>query len=80
METQILTSAGQMGDRTPMSEGKRQDRETSGENNATEPAADPISLALRKLHETVVAEEVPEDILNILAEIDRKLEAGGDSQ
>jgi Anti-sigma factor NepR len=41
---------------------------------------DPISLALKRLHETVVAEDVPDDFLNLLAEIDRKLESEGRSE
>ena len=38
--------------------------------------ADPIAAALRRLHDDVVAEEVPDEFLRILSEIDRKIEGG----
>jgi hypothetical protein len=35
---------------------------------------DPISIALRRLHKTVVDESIPDDFLSLLAEIDRKID------
>jgi Anti-sigma factor NepR len=35
---------------------------------------DSISIALRRLHKTVVDESIPDDFLNLLAEIDRKID------
>lgn len=36
---------------------------------------DPVLAALRRLHLSVVSEELPEDFLKILAEIDAKIAA-----
>lgn len=63
-----------------MKERRADDHEPEAGAHPAEPAADPISIALKKLHETVIAEDVPEDFLSILAEIDRKLDTGGDSE
>jgi hypothetical protein len=38
-------------------------------------AADPISIALKKLHDDVASEDVPDEFLDLLAEIDRKIAA-----
>ena len=37
---------------------------------------DPIATALRRLHDDVVAEPVPDEFLRLLSEIDRKIEQG----
>lgn len=41
---------------------------------------DPIASALRQMHNTVVAEPVPEDFLAILSQIDAKIAASKHSQ
>ncbi len=41
---------------------------------------DPVSIALKRLHDDVTSEEVPDDFLSILAAIDRKIASGEDSQ
>lgn len=63
-----------------MNMGKADERDGAAGKHHVETPTDPISIALKRLHETVVAEDVPEDFLNILAEIDRKLEADGDPE
>lgn len=57
--------------------GSGKDAALSGSKGDGASFRDPISLALKRLHETVVSEDVPEDFLNLLAEIDRKLEGEG---
>ena len=42
--------------------------------------SDPVSIALKRLHEGVTNEDVPDDFMSILAAIDRKIETGEDSQ
>ena len=37
--------------------------------------SDPIAIALKRLHEEVEAEEIPSEFLNLLAAIDRKMDA-----
>lgn len=37
------------------------------------PVDDPVGLALRRLHDEVVAEPLPEDFLRLLGEIERKI-------
>ena len=37
--------------------------------------SDPIAIALKRLHEDVEAEEIPSEFLNLLAAIDRKMDA-----
>lgn len=37
------------------------------------PADDPIGTALRRLHDDVVAEPLPDEFLRLLGEIDRKI-------
>lgn len=36
--------------------------------------SDPIAIALKRLHDEVLAEEIPEEFLDLLAKIDRKIE------
>ena len=38
---------------------------------------DPISMALRQLHDHVLAEPIPDDFLDILSKMDKKMENGG---
>lgn len=40
--------------------------------------ADFIAIALKKLHDEVQAEAVPKEFMDILAEIDRKIESSGE--
>ena len=42
--------------------------------------SDPVSIALKRLHEGVTNEDVPDDFMSILAAIDRKIETGEDGQ
>ena len=35
---------------------------------------DPISIALKRLHDEVLAEDIPNEFLELLAQIDRKIE------
>ncbi len=37
-------------------------------------ALDPIAVALRRLHDDVAAEPIPDDFMNLLASIDQKRE------
>lgn len=41
--------------------------------------SDPIAMALKRLHDDVVSEPVPDDFMKLLSEIDRKIgsEKGG---
>lgn len=39
-------------------------------------AFDPITAALKQMHEAVASEELPDDFLRILDEIDAKIAAG----
>lgn len=41
--------------------------------------ADPISAALRKIHDSVLDEPLPDDFLNLLDQIDQKIASGGKS-
>ena len=41
----------------------------------TEPAFDPVSAALRQLHQAVASEAVPEDFLRLLDDIDQRIAA-----
>lgn len=43
--------------------------------NQVDTRFDPVSAALKQLHEAVVAEQVPEDFLRTLDEIDAKIAA-----
>ena len=43
--------------------------------NQVDTRFDPVSAALKQLHEAVAAEQVPEDFLRILDEIDAKIAA-----
>ena len=45
------------------------------EMNQVDTRFDPVSAALKQLHEAVVAEQVPEDFLRTLDEIDAKIAA-----
>jgi Anti-sigma factor NepR len=36
--------------------------------------SDPIAIALKRLHEEVEAEEIPSEFLELLAQIDRKID------
>lgn len=38
------------------------------------PVDDPVGTALRRLHDEVVAEPLPDDFLRLLAEIERKID------
>ena len=44
------------------------------------PVDDPIGAALRRLHDEVVAEPLPEDFLRLLGEIERKLDGASPSE
>ena len=46
-----------------------------GEMNQVDTRFDPVSAALKQLHEAVVAEQLPEDFLRTLDEIDAKIAA-----
>lgn len=35
---------------------------------------DPIAIALKRLHDKVLAEDIPNEFLDLLAKIDRKIE------
>ncbi len=37
--------------------------------------SDPIAIALKRLHDEVEAEEIPSEFLDLLAQIDRKMDA-----
>ena len=41
---------------------------------------DPVGAALRRLHEEVVSEPLPEDFLRLLGEIERKIAAEPDQE
>lgn len=53
------------------------DARTPGRSLPSDDKTDAISLALRRMHESVVAEDVPVEFLDLLAEIDRKLDSQG---
>lgn len=42
--------------------------------------SDPIAMALRRLHDDVVSEPVPDDFMKLLSEIDRKIGSDKDGQ
>ncbi|MFM5915171.1 MAG: NepR family anti-sigma factor [Chakrabartia godavariana] len=44
------------------------------------PIDDPIGAALRRLHDEVVAEPLPDDFLRLLGEIERKLDGTAPSE
>lgn len=44
------------------------------------PVDDPVGAALRRLHEEVVSEPLPEDFLRLLGEIERKIAAEPDQE
>lgn len=44
------------------------------------PVDDPVGAALRRLHEEVVSEPLPEDFLRLLGEIERKIAAEPDEE
>lgn len=43
-------------------------------SESTMPVDDPVGAALRRLHDEVVAEPLPDDFLRLLGEIERKLD------
>lgn len=45
------------------------------ELHAFDTHSDPIAIALKRLHEEVEAEEIPAEFLDLLAAIDRKMDA-----
>lgn len=47
---------------------------TGTKRSFSSPEADPIGAALRRLHDEVSAEPLPEEFLKLIAEIDRKIE------
>ncbi len=42
--------------------------------------SDPIAIALKRLHEEVEAEEIPSEFLDLLAQIDQKMDAKAKSE
>jgi hypothetical protein len=44
--------------------------------NSAPKAPDSVSIALKRMHETVISEEVPSDFTELLAAIERKIAAG----
>lgn len=46
------------------------------EMNQVDNSFDPVATALRRMHEAVTAEPVPEDFLRLLGQIDAKIAAG----
>lgn len=54
---------------------KTSPREDAGASReAAMPIDDPVGTALRRLHDAVVAEPLPEDFLRLLSEIETKLD------
>ncbi|MFM7028067.1 MAG: NepR family anti-sigma factor [Chakrabartia sp.] len=43
-------------------------------SNPMTPADDPVGMALRRLHDEVVAEPLPDEFLRLLGEIERKID------
>ena len=58
--------------RTPRPEGSKL--------HHTEPAFDPVSTALRQLHDAVAGEALPDDFLRLLDEIDQRIAAAKPAQ
>lgn len=53
----------------------RQPRKVAGDGReAMMPIDDPVGAALRRLHDEVVAEPLPDDFLRLLGEIESKLD------
>lgn len=47
-----------------------EDKAGGGTSGGAEMAFDPIEAALRQLHETIAAEEIPDDFLDLLDQLD----------
>jgi Anti-sigma factor NepR len=51
---------------------------TPSDKNITEASDDPIGAALRKIHDAVLDEPLPDDFLDLLDQIDKKIAASED--
>ena len=49
-------------------------KDAEGGRDAMMPIDDPVRAALRRLHDEVVAEPLPDDFLRLLSEIEQKLD------
>lgn len=57
--------------------GSKQEMVTRMSRKPPTSIGDPIGAALRRLHDEVAAEPLSDDFLNLIAEIDRKIESEG---
>ncbi len=53
---------------------------SSGARESMMQVDDPIGAALRRLHDEVIAEPIPEEFLRLLGEIERKLDGAATSE
>ncbi len=63
-----------------MPEEKMPERDLKSVKEATIAGDDPIGKALRRLHDEVVAEPIPDEFLRLLGEIERKLNGAATSE
>ena len=59
---------------TTMPDGKTNGKDVGTRKDSLMPIDDPVGAALRRLHDEVVAEAIPDDFLRLLGEIERKLD------
>lgn len=63
-----------------MPEKSEPEAKAGAANESVMPMDDPIGAALKRLHDEVVAEPLPEDFLRLLGEIERKLDGTSPSE
>ncbi len=58
---------------TAMPKNRAPEESARASNEQSYPGEDPVALALRRLHDDVVAEPLPDDFLRLLDQIERKI-------
>jgi Anti-sigma factor NepR len=57
----------------PLSKSKKRDAKPMGFINSVEPGFDPISAALRQMHDGIAKEPVPDDFMRLLDQLDERI-------